>query len=125
MFQVVETTGAAGGFPYSQGIRAGDFLFISGQGPLDPNTSEIVGKDIREQTRLTLQSVKAIVEAAGLSLSDVVKVTVILADQSLYDDFNEVYRTFFSEPLPCRILVVAGLFDILVEVDVVAYAGEK
>jgi len=56
-----------------------------------------------------------------MSMSDVVKVIVVLADQSLYDGFNEVYLACFSEPLPCRLLVVAGLFDILVEVDVIAY----
>ncbi len=125
MFKAIETEGAPGCFPYSQAIRAGDFLFVSGQGPLDPDTCETRGENIREQTRLTLDNVKAIVEAAGLSLSDVVKVIVVLADQSLYDDFNEVYLTYFSQPLPCRLLVVAGLFDIMVEVDVVAYAGGK
>lgn len=125
MYKVIETEGAPGGFPYSQAIRAGDFLFISGQGPLDPETGEIVGEDIREQTKLTLENVKAIVEAAGLKISDVVKVIVALADQALYDEFNEVYLTYFSPPLPCRLLVVAGLFDILVEVDVVAYAGDR
>ena len=125
MFEVIETEKAPGGFPYSQGIRAGAFLFISGQGPLDPKTAEIKGKDIYEQTKLTMENVKAVVEAAGLKMSDVVKVFVILADQSLYDGFNEVYRTYFSEPLPCRLLFVAGMFDILVEVDVIAYAGKK
>ncbi len=105
--------------PYSQGRRAGGFLFVAGQVPFDVQ-GNLVGPGIAEQTRAALQNVKAIVEAAGATLADVVKVNVYLTDLGNFAAMNEVYRTFFSEPFPARTTVQAGLLGFLVEIDAVA-----
>lgn len=124
MKQVVTDRAPRDTGPYSQGIRAGDFLFVSGQGPLDPATGNVVPGDIAAQTRLTLANIEAVVTAAGGTLRDVVRVTVFLAGMEHYAAFNAVYREFFShEPRPTRTTVAAGLVDILVEMDAIAYLG--
>src|SRR5579871_3545023 len=84
--------------PYSQAIRAGDFLFVAGQGPTDPRTGKAAGDDIQTQTRQVLQNVKTIVEAAGGSMANVVRVNAYLTDLSNFAAYNEVYREFFPEP---------------------------
>ena len=107
---------------YSQAIRAGDFVFISGQGPLDPSTLEVVGDTVEEQTRQTLRNLEAIVEAAGGSLDDVVKVSAFLSSIELFPTFNATYEEIFSSlPRPARTTTGAELRDILVEIDAVAY----
>lgn len=108
--------------PYSQGIVDGDRVFVSGQGPVDPDTGEVVGEDIREETERTLANVAAVLEAADCSLDDVVKTTVFVTDMANYDAVNEVYAEQFSEPYPARSAVeVADLpVDIGVEIEVVA-----
>ena len=114
--------------PYSQGIKVGDFLFVSGQVSIDPKTGEMVGETIEEQTRLTLENTKAIVEAGGATMADVVKVTAVLSDMSNFSAFNEVYQTFFSSPPPSRICYAASLLGrgrLLVEIDAIAYVGNK
>ncbi len=105
--------------PYSQGRRAGGLLFVAGQGPFDAK-GHLVGKTIVEQTRVTLENVKAIVEAAGASLADVVKVNVYLSDLGHFAAMNEVYAAFFAEPYPARTTVEVGLLGFLVEIDAVA-----
>jgi 2-iminobutanoate/2-iminopropanoate deaminase len=109
--------------PYSQGLRAGDFVFVSGQGPIDPETGRVNGTTIEEQTAYTLDNVKAILEAAGAAMADVVKATCHLADLSHFSRFNEVYGRYFPEPRPVRTTVGSQLLGILVEVDVIAYVG--
>src|SRR5208337_4881892 len=93
--------------PYSQGIRAGNFLFVSGQGPIDPKTGKMIEADIEKQTHRTLQNVKAIVEDSGLTLSDVVKVSIFLKNASDFQKMNEIYKTFFQENPPTRTTVQA------------------
>jgi len=114
--------------PYSQGIKVGDFLFISGQVSLDPKTGEIMGETIREQTRITLENIQAIVEAGGATMANVVKVTAILSDMSNFSAFNEIYQGFFQSPPPSRICYAAELLGggkLMVEIDAVAYLGER
>lgn len=112
--------------PYSQGYRAGDFIFVAGQGPLDPQTGTVKGDTIEEQTRQTLENIKAILEANGASMKDVVKVTAVLTDLSNFKPMNEVYKTFFSEPFPARITYGSALVlpKMLVEIDAIAYVGK-
>lgn len=121
--QITTTKGAAPGGAYSQGLRAGDFVFVSGQGPLDPVTGKIVGITIEEQVRGTLENVKAILEAGGASMADVVKATVHLADIGDFPRFNAVYAEYFPDPKPTRTTVESVLKDIKVEIDVIAYVG--
>ena len=107
---------------YSPGLRAGDFVFVAGQGPLDPATGKVVGEDIEAQTRQTLRNVQAILEAAGACLDDAVKVTVHLQDIGEFQRFNQVYATFFKDPRPTRTTVQSGLAGIRIEIDAIAYA---
>ena len=109
---------------YSPGLIAGDFVFVSGQGPLDPATGKIVGETIEEQTTRVLENVKAVLEAAGASMSDVVKMAVHLSDLANFQRFNQVYATFFPDPKPTRTTVGSQLPGILVEIDAIAYIGD-
>ena len=88
--------------PYSQAVQAGNMLFVSGQIPIDPATGAFAGDDIVTQTRQSLTNVKNILEAAGYTLNDVVKTTVLLADIADFGAMNEVYATFFNENRPAR-----------------------
>jgi 2-iminobutanoate/2-iminopropanoate deaminase len=108
--------------PFSQGIVDGDRIFVSGQGPVDPETSEIVGDDIREQTARTLENIEAVLNAASCSLDDVVKATVFVRDMADYIAINEVYAEYVSPPYPARSAVeVSDLpIDIGVEIEVIA-----
>ena len=88
--------------PYSQAVQAGNMLFVSGQIPIDPATGAFAGDDIVTQTRQSLTNVKNILEAAGYTLNDVVKTTVLLADIADFGAMNAVYATFFNENRPAR-----------------------
>jgi 2-iminobutanoate/2-iminopropanoate deaminase len=111
--------------PYSQGLKAGDFVFVAGQGSIDPTTQKVVGETIEEQTTQTIINLKAILEEAGATMADVVKVTVHLSDLALFSRFNAVYSSYFPDPKPVRTTVGSQLPGILVEIDVIAYVGEK
>jgi len=127
MKKVIKTDKAPAAIgPYSQGYRAGDFIFVSGQGPLNPQTGKIQGDTIEEQTRQTLENIKAILEADGASMGDVVKVSVLLTDLDNFKPMNEVYKTFFPVPFPARMTYGVGLAlpNMLVEIDAIAYVGE-
>jgi 2-iminobutanoate/2-iminopropanoate deaminase len=113
---------------YSQGWRAGDFLFVTGTGPSDPASGAIVGDTIEQQTEQTIDNISAILEAGGAALSDVVKVTVHLSDTSLFARYNAVYARRFSQPYPVRTTVGSDLGHapgMLIEIDCVAYLGGK
>ncbi|WP_435365692.1 RidA family protein [Haloarchaeobius sp. DYHT-AS-18] len=119
-----EAPGAIG--PYSQGIIDGETIYVSGQGPVDPETGEIVSDDIREQTRRTLENVAAILEAGGSSLDDVVKATVFVRDMADYEAVNEVYGEYMSDPYPARsaVQIVDLPIDIDVEIEAIATLAE-
>jgi 2-iminobutanoate/2-iminopropanoate deaminase len=109
----------APGGPYSQAVVAGDFVFVSGQRPVDPFTGSIPG-GVEAQSEQVLKNLAAVLDAAGSSPADVVKVTAHLADLGDFATFNEVYTRFFSPPYPARTTVGSELRGILVEVDVIA-----
>jgi len=110
--------------PYSPAIRAGGFVFVSGQGPIDPATGEVVKGDVQQQTRLVLENVHAILGAAGSSLDKVVKTNVYLSDIADFAAMNEVYATFFTAEPPARTTIQAAALPlgIDVEIDVIALA---
>ncbi|AEC52777.1 translation initiation inhibitor, putative [Pyrococcus sp. NA2] len=109
--------------PYSQAIKVGNFIFVAGQIPIDPKTGEIVKGGIKEQTRQVLENIKAILEAAGASLNDVVKVTVYLKNMDDFGEMNEVYSEYFGESRPARVAVEVSRLpkDVLIEIEVIAY----
>jgi 2-iminobutanoate/2-iminopropanoate deaminase len=108
--------------PYSQAIRAGSLLFVSGQIPLDPATGALVEGDIAAQTHRVFANLKAILEAAGASFDHVVRTTVYLADMNDFGTVNEIYGTYFSSPAPARATVQAARLprDARVEIDLIA-----
>ena len=112
--------------PYSQAIKAGGFVFASGQIPIDPQTGQFVPGGIAEQTEQVLKNLSAVLEAAGSSLDLVVKTTVFLADMKEFSGMNEVYATYFSGPPPARATVAAAGLprDARVEIEAVALAAE-
>lgn len=126
MRKAIRTSEASSGNgPYSQGIIAGDSVYVSGQGPLDPRTGEIIGETIEEQTELTMSNIKKIVEAAGCTMDDVVKVNVFLANLKHFERFNSIYTSFFNQPMPARTCIEAVLDNILVEIDAIAILPSK
>jgi 2-iminobutanoate/2-iminopropanoate deaminase len=119
----VKTTHAPAALgPYSQAIKAGGFVYVSGQVPIDPATGEFVAGGIAEQTDRVLKNVAAVLEAAGSSLDQVVKTTVFLADMDEFSAMNEVYAKFFKEAPPARATVQAARLprDARVEIEAVA-----
>ncbi len=120
--EVVSVPGAPN-LPFSPGIKAGQYLFVSGQGGFkDSKTGEEI-KGIKAQTKECLERVKTILESGGFSLSDVVKVTVILKNASDFSEMNDVYRSYFPEDPPARTTIVADLVfpSMLVEIECIAY----
>ena len=107
--------------PYSQGIKAGGFLFLSGQVALHPQSGEMIGNDVRQQTERALENVKGIVEAAGSNLNHIVKTTVFLKDMNDFPAMNEVYGKYFQSVPPARSTVQVARLpkDALVEIEVV------
>jgi 2-iminobutanoate/2-iminopropanoate deaminase len=126
MFEAVSTNSAPKALgPYSQAIRAGQFLFVSGQVPIDPSTGELVAGSIAQQTRRALQNIGEILNAAGSSFQRVVRTTVYLADLADFPAMNETYATFFTAPQPARSTIQAARLpkDARIEIDVIAFLG--
>jgi len=109
--------------PYSQGIIAGNYLFVSGQIPIDPETGEVIKGDFKTQVRRVLENIKAIVEASGASMKDVVKVTVYLKDMNKFREFNEIYKEYFKEEPPARSVVEVSNLpkNVDLEIDAIVY----
>ena len=122
----VSTTEAPGAIgPYSQAIRAGGFLFASGQIPLDPTTGTVTEGGITAQTHQVLQNLGAVLKAAGVSYDRVVKTTVYLSDMANFPAVNEIYATYFPAPAPARATIQAAALprNVLVEIDLIAFIG--
>ena len=114
-------------YPFSPAIRAGDYVFVSGQGGFqDPKTGGAI-EGIEAQTRQCLENIKQVLETAGSSLDDVVKVTIFLGNVANYAKMNEVYQSYFSKDLPARSTAVTGLVipNMLIEMECVAYCSLK
>jgi 2-iminobutanoate/2-iminopropanoate deaminase len=108
--------------PYSQGIIAGNFIFVSGQVPLDPKTGKMVEGTIGQQTEQVLKNIQGILEAAGASLKDVVKCTVFLKDMDTFSEMNQKFAEFFKENPPARAAIEAARLprDVGVEIEAIA-----
>ena len=110
---------------YSPAVRAGDFVFVSGQVPKDPATGKLAGDDVESQTRQVVRNVERALAAAGASLADVVSVTVYLADIDDWGRFNAAYKEVMPQPYPTRTALGANLRGILVEMSAIAYVGKR
>ncbi|NCO69332.1 MAG: RidA family protein [Acidobacteria bacterium] len=108
--------------PYSQGVATDGLVFISGQIPLDPATGEVVGPGFADQARRALDNLQAVVTAAGLERSQVIKVTVYLTDLARFGEFNEIYRTFFGDHRPARAVVGVAALPRAAQIEVEAVA---
>ena len=108
--------------PYSPALRAGQFLFVSGQVPFEPATGILIGGDIAAQTRRVLDNIGALLKAAGLTHADIARTTVFLADMNDFAAMNDAYKTYFSEPYPARSTVQAARLprDARIEIDAIA-----
>ena len=123
MKEIIATNNAPAAIgPYSQGVKVGNLLFVSGQIPLDPATGEVVEADIQVQTTRSLNNLKAIVEQAGGSLDNVVKTTVFLKNMDDFAQMNQVYQTFFQSECPARSAVQVAKLpkDVMVEIEAIA-----
>jgi 2-iminobutanoate/2-iminopropanoate deaminase len=120
MKQRIRTAGAPAPIgPYSQAVSAsGHFLFVSGQTPKDPKT-DVIPEDFCTQAERCLENLKAIIEAAGATMADVVKVNAYLTDLGQFSTFNEIYARYFTEPFPARTTVGAVLPGISLEIDAI------
>ena len=109
--------------PYSPVVRAGDFLFVAGQGPIDPATNKMSNGDIQHETRIVLNNIKRILESCGAAIADVVKCSVFLRDGRDFGHMNEVYNEFFGEHKPARTTVETKFANphMKVEIDCIAY----
>ena len=109
--------------PYSQAIKAGNTIYVSGQIPIDPKTGEFAGTDIQTQTRQSLTNIKNILQSAGADMKNVVKTTVLLADIADFTAMNEVYAEFFEEPYPARAAFQAAALPKGAKVEIEAIAA--
>jgi 2-iminobutanoate/2-iminopropanoate deaminase len=123
---VISDRASSGTGGYTPALRAGDFLYVSGQGPLDPHTLEVRGNTVGEQTTHTLQNVMALVEAGGGDATSIVRCTCYLHSIDVFDEFTAAYERFFShQPRPTRTTIGCELSGILVEIDCVAYIPQQ
>lgn len=117
--------GPRAGGAYTPGIAVGDLVFVSGQGPLDPQTGEVVGSGLAEQTRHALTNVERVLREGGASLADVVRVDAFLADLGQFDIYDTVYRDVFGEHLPTRTTIETPLHGMLIEINAIAYVDRR
>lgn len=113
--------------PYSPAVRAGDFIYVAGQGPIDPASNEFSFGDVRHETRLVLTNLQRVLEGCGATLAHVVKCSVFLAEAKDFAAMNEVYAEFFGAQKPARTTVQAGMVEprMKVEIDCVAYLPQE
>ncbi len=113
--------------PYSHAVRAGDFIFVSGMGPIDPESNQLIVSDIQSETRLVLNNIRRILEGCGASMADVVQCRVFLDDRKDFQAMNAVYAEFFGEAKPARTTIQAVLPSegMKVEIDCVAYVPKR
>jgi 2-iminobutanoate/2-iminopropanoate deaminase len=110
---------------YSAAVRAGGFVFVSGQVPRDPQTGALIGEDVETQTKAVVANLERVLVSAGAALTDIVSITVYLADIDDWGKFNTAYKALMPSPFPTRTAVGAGLHGFMVEISAVAYVGKE
>lgn len=124
--RAIETPKAKAVGPYSMAIEAGDFVYLSGQTPMDPATGKLIQADIGAETKQCLENLKNVLEAAGLTFANVVKANVFLTNMGDFAAMNAVYATYFPAPFPARSTVAVAALPLgaRVEIELVAYRGK-
>ncbi|MBI2755629.1 MAG: RidA family protein [Chloroflexi bacterium] len=126
MFEIIEVPGSAPlTAPLSHAIRAGDFIYVSGQASTDPSTGQLVSGTLAEEFRRTVDNLRRVLQAAGADLEHIVKVGAYLKDESLRAEYNRLYAEAFPQPYPARTTVGNPFQFLLVEIDCVAYVGPR
>lgn len=111
--------------PFSQALRAGDFVYVSGQVGVDPKTREVVGNTIEEQTAQCLRNIETILGAAGLTLDHIVKINAFITNQEDFPAYNKTYESIMKRPFPTRTSIGCSIGSYLVEIDAIAYAPAR
>lgn len=125
MKQIIKTLDAAQPVgPYNQAVKVGNMLYVSGQIPLDPKTGELVKGDVQEQTRMVMENMRAILEAAGMDFSNVIKCNIFITDMKEFPKLNEVYGSYFTEDPPARETIQVGALPKFVDVEISCIAAE-
>ena len=124
--RIIPAGGATPRGHYTPAMRAGDFIYVSGQGPIDPETDQLVVSDVETQTRITLGNIQRILKAAGAEITDIVKVSMFLRDISDFPKMNRAYGAFFGDHKPARTTIESKFHqqEMLVEIDCVAYCSK-
>ncbi len=125
MKQIIKTLDAAQPVgPYNQAVKVNNMLYVSGQIPLDPKTGELVNGDVQEQTRMVMENMRAILEAAGMDFSNVIKCNIFITDMKEFPKLNEVYGSYFTEDPPARETIQVGALPKFVDVEISCIAAE-
>ncbi len=125
MKQIIKTLDAAQPVgPYNQAVKVGNMLYVSGQIPLDPKTGELVKGDVPEQTRMVMENMRAILAAAGMDFSNVIKCNIFITDMKEFPKLNEVYGSYFTEDPPARETIQVGALPKFVDVEISCIAAE-
>ena len=125
MKQIIKTLDAAQPVgPYNQAVKVGNMLYVSGQIPLDPKTGELVTGDVQEQTRMVMENMRAILKAAGMDFSNVIKCNIFITDMKEFPKLNEVYGSYFKDDPPARETIQVGALPKFVDVEISCIASE-
>ncbi len=125
MKQIIKTLDAAQPVgPYNQAVKVGNMLYVSGQIPLDPKTGELVTGDVQEQTRMVMENMRAILKAAGMDFSNVIKCNIFITDMKEFPKLNEVYGSYFKDDPPARETIQVGALPKFVDVEISCIAAE-
>ena len=125
MKQIIKTLDAAQPVgPYNQAVKVNNMLYVSGQIPLDPKTGELVKGDVQEQTRMVMENMGAILKAAGMDFSNVIKCNIFITDMNEFPKLNEVYGSYFKEDPPARETIQVGALPKFVDVEISCIAAE-
>lgn len=126
--EIIKTTSAPAAIgPYAQAVKAGEFIFTSGQLPIDPKTGELISNDVKKAAAQSLENIKAVLAAAGADLSDVIKTVIFLKNMNDFAAVNEIYATYFTQNYPARSCVQAACLpkDALLEIEAIAVISSK
>lgn len=117
---IPEAIGAPAG-PYTHVVKTDDYVYLSGQAPIEPQTGKVISGSFYEEATLVFENIKTCLDSVGLTFSDVIKVNVYLGDLAYREEYNELYQKYFKKPFPARTTIACDLGTMKIEIDVIAY----